>query len=92
MKKNKDLMRRNFAVRAIESCDLLTLSMDDLEKMMFEFPDVYYELINDASESFISHEKLRIEEVHLRDIERAKMKSDLNSNISSLFMKRFIKQ
>jgi CRP-like cAMP-binding protein len=42
LKRNKVEMRRNFSVRAIETCDLLTLSMDDLEKMMFEFPDVYY--------------------------------------------------
>ena len=53
LNKNKDDMRRNFSVRAIETCDLLTLSVDDLEKMMFEFPDVYYELINDASEGLV---------------------------------------
>jgi CRP-like cAMP-binding protein len=49
-------MRRNFTVRATDSCDILTLSMNDLEKMMMEFPDVYYELINDGSETLAKHE------------------------------------
>jgi hypothetical protein len=56
-------MRRNFTVRAQDSCDILTLSMDDLEKMMLEFPDVYYELMNDASETLTKHEKIKMEEM-----------------------------
>ncbi len=84
-------MRRNFSVRAIETCDLLTLSMDDLEKMMFEFPDVYYQLIADACETLVKHENLKTEEVQKREMERAKQKSELHSNISSLFMSSIIK-
>jgi CRP-like cAMP-binding protein len=75
LNKNKDDLRRNFTVRAIETCDLLTLSLDDLEKMMFEFPDVYYELINDASETLLKHEKLKAEEIHKKEMEKLKMKS-----------------
>jgi CRP-like cAMP-binding protein len=84
-------MRRNFTVRAQDSCDILTLSMDDLEKMMLEFPDVYYELMNDASETLTKHEKIKMEEMQRIEIEKAKQKSQLNSNISSVFMNRLLK-
>jgi CRP-like cAMP-binding protein len=84
-------MRRNFTVRAQDSCDILTLSMDDLEKMMLEFPDVYYELMNDASETLTKHEQIKMEEMQRIEIEKAKQKSQLNSNISSVFMNRLLK-
>ncbi len=85
-------MRRNFTVRATDNCDILTISLDDLEKMMLEFPDVYYELMNDASETLTRHEKSKTEEIQRRELEKAKQKSELNSNISSLFMNRFIQK
>ncbi len=75
LNKNKDDMRRNFTVRAQDSCDILTLSMDDLEKMMLEFPDVYYELMNDASETLAKHEKIKMDEMQRIEIEKAKQKS-----------------
>ena len=37
--------------------------MDDLEKMMLEFPDVYYELMNDACETLAKHEKIKFDEI-----------------------------
>lgn len=83
-------MRRNFTVRATDNCDILTISLDDLEKMMLEFPDVYYELMYDASETLTRHEKSKMEEIQRRELEKAKQKSELNSNISSVFMNRFI--
>jgi hypothetical protein len=49
--------------------------MDDLEKMMLEFPDVYYELMNDASETLAKHEKIKFDEIQRIEIEKAKQKS-----------------
>jgi hypothetical protein len=44
-------MKRSFTIRALVSCDLLTLSMDDLDLMKVEFTDVYFELIKDAKDN-----------------------------------------
>jgi hypothetical protein len=38
-------MKRAFTIRALDRCDLLTLSMDDMDLMKVEFSDVYFELI-----------------------------------------------
>ena len=40
---------RRFTLQALDSCDLLTLSVSDLDKLRIEFPDVYEELFNDAN-------------------------------------------
>lgn len=45
----KKLMHyRKFTTWALSNCDLLTLSVSDLDKMRIEFPDVYNELHADA--------------------------------------------
>jgi hypothetical protein len=44
-------MKRLFTVQALLTCDLLSLSMNDLDMMKTEFTDVYFELINDAKEN-----------------------------------------
>jgi hypothetical protein len=36
-------------VKALDNCDLMTLSIKDLDKMKFEFPDVYFEFVEDAN-------------------------------------------
>ena len=38
-------LRRNFNIQALENCDLLTLTLDALEKMYNEFPDICSEII-----------------------------------------------
>jgi hypothetical protein len=38
-----------FQVKALDNCDLMTLSIKELEKMKLEFPDVYFELVEDAN-------------------------------------------
>jgi hypothetical protein len=45
LNKHKEDMKRAFTIRALDRCDLLTLSMDDLDLMKVEFSDVYFELI-----------------------------------------------
>ena len=41
--KRKNLIRR-FTVQALENCETLMLTIDELEKMRLEFPDVFSEL------------------------------------------------
>lgn len=44
----KVTMQRIFTVQALETCDLLTLTLEDLDKMNIEFPSISAELIEDA--------------------------------------------
>jgi len=39
--KEKNKLLRQFTVMAGKNCDLLSLSVADLDKMRIEFPDVY---------------------------------------------------
>ena len=43
-------MLRKFTVQAQESCDLLTLTLEDLLKMHYEFPDIYKQLMQEATD------------------------------------------
>ena len=45
--KGQELLRK-FTIMAITTCDILSLSVSDLEKMHFEFPDIYEELFVDG--------------------------------------------
>ena len=45
--KNRDLQRR-FTVRALTKCELMRLSIDDIDKMKTEFPDVFDELFTNS--------------------------------------------
>jgi hypothetical protein len=46
--KNKKKFKRFFEVIAKFNCDLLTLSIVDLERMKVEFPEVFRDLVEDA--------------------------------------------
>ncbi len=61
IKKKEDFMRR-FTTKAIENCDMMTLSMDDLEKMKLEYPEVFFEMLQDASEQLEEHIQIKIAE------------------------------
>lgn len=56
-------MKRSFTIRAFVTCDLLTLSMDDLDLMKIEFSDVYFELIKDAKENLPKYLNYKKEEI-----------------------------
>lgn len=56
-------MKRSFTIRALLTCDLLTLSMDDLDLMKVEFSDVYFELIKDAKENLPKYLNFKKEEI-----------------------------
>jgi hypothetical protein len=84
--KKKDDFVRHFTTKAIDNCDMMTLSMDDLEKMKLEYPDVFFEMLQDASEKLEDHIERKIDESSKREIEKAKLKSDLNSKLSAVFL------
>ena len=52
LSKNKRIKRKNiirrFTVMGMENCELLIISMDDLEKMRLEFPDTFVDLFEGA--------------------------------------------
>ena len=56
-------MKRLFTVQALLTCDLLTLSMDDMDLMKIEFTDVYFELINDAKDNLPKYLNDKKEEI-----------------------------
>jgi hypothetical protein len=45
--KRKNIIRR-FTVMGMENCELLIMTMDDLEKMRLEFPDIFVDLFDGA--------------------------------------------
>jgi hypothetical protein len=56
--------------------------------MKFEFPDVYLELVEDAKIRLQENFDKMDEKVESIEIEQTKKKSELNSNISNLFLSR----
>jgi hypothetical protein len=46
LKRSKKLMRR-FTVQALVNCEMFTLTIEELEKMKLEFPEMYIELFED---------------------------------------------
>lgn len=47
-KANSTELKRIFTVQALESCELLALKIQDLEKIKFEFPDIFTEFFMNA--------------------------------------------
>ena len=50
----RKLMIRKFTVRAINNCEMFTLTIEELEKMKMEFPEVFVEIFKNAFESKIA--------------------------------------
>jgi hypothetical protein len=44
----KKLIPRHFTTRALINCDMMTLALEDLDRMKIEFPDVFFELLEDG--------------------------------------------
>jgi hypothetical protein len=65
----------------------MTLSIKDLDKMKLEFPDVYFELVEDANQKLQENLQKMDEEVERIEIEKAKKNSALQSHISNLLLK-----
>ncbi|TNV87316.1 hypothetical protein FGO68_gene16420 [Halteria grandinella] len=87
VKKRKRVpLHRKFTVQAQENCDLLTLTLEDLDKMNSEFPDICKQLLDDAMERIHTETKLKIDAFRECEMEAAKSKSDLRSKLSAIFL------
>jgi hypothetical protein len=53
------------------SCELLTLSIKDLQKMYYEFPRAYQEIIESAASSLKEELMLKEEALRLSELENA---------------------
>ena len=47
--RRKNMVRR-FTVRAIKNCEMFSLTIEELEKMKMEFPELYVEMFTGAYE------------------------------------------
>jgi hypothetical protein len=53
-KKKKNDLIRAFTCKAIDNCELLNLSVSDLDKMRMEFPDHYKALYSSGNEEYFT--------------------------------------
>lgn len=58
--KSRNMVRR-FTVQAIENCDMFIFRIDDLEKLKFEFPDMYKELFQGSNDRLKCELLLKLE-------------------------------
>ena len=68
----------------MDVCDLLSLSVGDLDKMRIEFPDVYEELVTDGKGRL--KEELKKKKVMIRTC--IKEANQLGSRFALMFMKQ----
>lgn len=81
--KSRNMVRR-FTVQAIENCDMFILRIDDLEKLKFEFPDMYKELFQGANDRLKCELLLKLEVIS--QCENSPDKSDdINSRFARVF-------
>ncbi|TNV84793.1 hypothetical protein FGO68_gene4315 [Halteria grandinella] len=65
---------RRFTAQALDSCDLLALSLDDLANMKLDFPDAYKEIFKNAQEDIQELMLINIEVVRRYEMIKAKDK------------------
>lgn len=81
-KKKKSDLIRVFTVIALDNCDLLTISVPDLDRMRVEFPDIYEELYLDGHNRFAEEKKLKKNETK----ECIRKSGEIRSKFALLFM------
>ena len=87
-KKNQPVvvLVRMFTVQAQENCDLLTMTLEDLDKMNVEFPLIAKELMDDAAEKLNKEVGTKINAIREQELLLAKKSSDLKSKFSAAFL------
>lgn len=68
--KSRKIVRR-FTVQAVENCDMFILRIDDLEKLKFEFPEMYAELFDGANDRLKCELLLKLEVINKCEKEAA---------------------
>lgn len=61
-----------FTVQAIENCDCLQISVEDLDYMYAEFPSICRELIKDAEEKLQKYVTLKVKLIRSCEYDIAK--------------------
>ena len=56
----KKLHPRHFTAKAVNFCDLMTMSLEDLDQMKKDFREIFLELLNDGSEKLKKHLSLEM--------------------------------
>ncbi len=56
-------MVRRFTVRALQNCEMFILTIEELEKMKMEFPELYVELFTGAYERLQRELLLKLETI-----------------------------
>ncbi|CDW88827.1 cation channel family protein [Stylonychia lemnae] len=64
--KNKDIFRR-FSIQAVINCELLILTIDDIDKMKLEFPEVFDDLFNNSIKRLEKVHKLKMDAIEQCD-------------------------
>ena len=60
--KSKDFIRR-FTTQSLIDCEMMQLSVDDIERMKFEFPDVFIELLANNQKLLVEQLEIKLEAV-----------------------------
>ena len=60
-------MVRRFTVRALQNCEMFSLTIEELEKMKMEFPEYYVEMFTRASERLKKELLLKLETIKRQD-------------------------
>jgi hypothetical protein len=60
--KRKNIIRR-FTIQALENCETLMLTIEELEKMRLEFPEVFSELFNGVYQRFQKDLILKVDNI-----------------------------
>ena len=71
-------MFRRFTVQAIINCELLILTLDDIDKMKLEFPEVFDDLFNNSLKRLERILKLKIDAI--KQCENANHIANTNSD------------
>ena len=81
--KKHNILRR-FTLQAVENCDTYILRLDDLEKLRFEFPEMFSELFLGANDRLKCELLLKLEVIN-----KCEASVDGNVDIRARFAKLF---
>lgn len=82
--KGRNMVRR-FTVQAVEDCDMLILRIDDLEKLKFEFPDMYQELFEGANDRLKCELLMKLEVINKCELENTQTQQNINERFARVF-------
>ena len=77
-------MVRRFTVRALQTCEMFILTIEELEKMKMEFPEHYVEMFTGAYDRLKKELLLKLETIKRQEA-KLNLKSDVRSRFAALF-------